>query len=154
MVHRTCCITQEAQLHALWWPRQVGWWGGSGGRVLYVHLRLIHIVQQNPKQHCKAIILQFKMIFKKNAILKNGPCKKKILKKERIRKSVFTIILSKCSPWDSPKYLWVQRIWVAAGAWPWVSLHQPPTKECCRVPRRWSDKTAPTSVSCRPRYHL
>ena len=39
-------------------------WDGVGGReaqegVMYVHIRLIHVVvQQKPTQHCKATILQ------------------------------------------------------------------------------------------------
>ena len=62
-----------------------------------MYLQLIHILQQKPKQHCKAIILQLKIIFKK-CYIKKMVHVKKILKKERIRKSIFTIILSKFSP--------------------------------------------------------
>ena len=50
-----------AQPGALWWPRGVGEGDGmeakGGGR--YVYTWLIHaVVQQNPTQYCKAIILQ------------------------------------------------------------------------------------------------
>ena len=42
-----------------------GWEAGSGGRG-YIYLRLIHtVVQQKATQHCKAIILQLKINFKK-----------------------------------------------------------------------------------------
>ena len=48
----------------------MGWGWGVGGRLMregiYVYLYRIHIVvYQKPMQHCKAIILQFKINFTK-----------------------------------------------------------------------------------------
>ena len=64
---RSCCITQGAQPGAPWQPRGVGWGGRWGVQRFkregtYVHLWLIHVaIWQKPTQHCKAIILQFKI---------------------------------------------------------------------------------------------
>ena len=62
----TYCISQRAQLGALWKPGGVRW-GWMRRRLkkegIYVYLWLIQVlVQQKPTQHCKAIILQFKKI--------------------------------------------------------------------------------------------
>ena len=55
---------QEAEPGAVWQSRGMGW--GAGGRVqrdgTYVYLWLIHVaVWQKPTQHCKTIILQWKI---------------------------------------------------------------------------------------------
>ena len=54
-------VAPGAQLHALWWPRGLGWRGGRFRRkVVHVCISLVHsIVQQKPVQHGKEIILQF-----------------------------------------------------------------------------------------------
>ena len=59
-----CCITQGTQTRALKQPRGVRWRFKREGT--YVYLWLIHVdVWQKPTQYCKAIILQLKIIFKK-----------------------------------------------------------------------------------------
>ena len=62
----SCCTAQGAQLSALTWSRRVGGEGGSPGRG-YVNTcsLLTFVVLQKPIQHCKAIFLQLKIIFKK-----------------------------------------------------------------------------------------
>ena len=61
----SCCTTQGAQLHALWWPRRAGWVVSEREvrrEGIYVYLQLSHVVvQQKSTQHCKAIILQLKI---------------------------------------------------------------------------------------------
>ena len=58
-----CCITQGTQTRALKQPRGVRRFKRVG---TYVYLWLIHVdVWQKPTQYCKAIILQFNIIFNK-----------------------------------------------------------------------------------------
>ena len=63
----TYCISQRAQLGALWKPGGVRW-GWMRRRLkkegIYVYLQMIYVVvQQKPTQHCKATILQLKIFF-------------------------------------------------------------------------------------------
>ena len=62
------CITQGPQPSALQQPGGLGWgesWEGGSRQGTYVYWHLIHIVvRQKLTQHCKAITLQLKIIFK------------------------------------------------------------------------------------------
>ena len=84
-----CCITQGTQTRALKQPRGVRWRFKREGT--YVYLWLIHVdVWQKPTQYCKAIILQLKIIFKKEN-----------KKRDSISKRPETIIKSGLVMWGS-----------------------------------------------------
>ena len=58
-------INQRAQSGVPWWPGGVdwGWWRRLKKEGTYIYLWLIQvIVWQKPIQHCKAIILQLKLL--------------------------------------------------------------------------------------------
>ena len=83
-----------------------GWDGWEvGGRFkregTYVYIWLIHIdVWQKPTQHCKAIIFQLKINFKKMTILKSRDI---TLKLHLVKAIIFPVVMYGCESWTIKK---------------------------------------------------